>query len=110
MAVDDLPQVTGVVHRRVYATDGQGGKPFTAPSIGVISCQVQVASAKDMQIAGQWQAVVSHAVYLMPETEIIPVIGDYLVVEGRTFYVRVNNRAGAGYPYRKILVEEYQFG
>lgn len=110
MGLEDLPQVVGTVHRRVRTTDGQGGRPFTAPSIGAITCQVQVASAKDMQMAGQQQAIVSHAIYMNPEAEIELKIGDYVEIGGRLFYVRVNNRAGAGYPYRKVLVEEYQHG
>lgn len=110
MALEDLPQVVGVVHRRVRTIDGQGGRSFTAPAFGVVTCQIQVATARDLQLAGQLQAIVSHAVYMNPESEIELKIGDYLVWEDRTFFVRVNNRAGAGYPYRKVLVEEYQFG
>lgn len=110
MALDDLPQVVGVVHRRVYASDGQGGKPFTAPAFGTIMCQVQAARAKHLQMAGQHQAIVSHAIYIMPESEILPKIGDYIEVGDRRYYVRVNDKSGEGYPYRMVLTEKYEHG
>ena len=108
MAVEDLLDSMAEVQRKQHESDGQGGHTIDYEIVATAACRVGSMSARDLAIAGQKQAVVTHPIYFAPAADVQ--VGDRLVIEGRTFEVRVPNQAGPSHPYTKVLAEEYQLG
>jgi head-tail adaptor len=108
MTVAGLLDSTLTIKRKARTSDGQGGHPITFAEIGSAFGRVSTLSARDLQLAGQKQGIVTHAIYAEPGADIV--IGDRIETGGRTFEVRTPNQAGPTYPYQKVLCEEYQKG
>lgn len=109
MTVQFLLDSDGLIQRYPREQDGQGGwkKATTPTDVGLFLCRISSASGRDVEIAGQHQAVVTHAIYF--DAGIDARIGDRITISGRIFDVRVGNAAG-NHPYVKVLAQEYQRG
>lgn len=88
--------------------DNQGGRTKAFASIATdIPCRTSSPSGKDVAIAGQKKAIITHVLYFAP-TFTPPKVGDRFIIGSTNFDVRVPNAAGPSHPYVKTLVEEYQ--
>lgn len=94
--------------RPTRISDNQGGW-FDAPSIiGRFPCRVMAASTSEIENARRAEAIITHAIYLMPETDVQ--IGDSIIVDGVTYRVTVEDIAPSVRIYRKILAKQMQTG
>lgn len=96
------------IQRSVGVDDGQGGTVETFVSQKVTNGRVWPATFKDMQLAGQNQARVTHAVVFQPGTDVR--IDDRLIFDSRQFDVKVREVTPSIPIYHKVLAEEIQIG
>lgn len=107
---EDLLDQLATHQRKTRTSDGQSGRTETFKPIATdVPCRTSSPSSKDLAIAGQKKAIVTHVLYFAP-TFTPPKVGDRFVIGAINFDVRVPNSAGASHPYVKVMVEEYQGG
>jgi hypothetical protein len=97
---------TTTLRRNVPTSDGHGGYKEALTTVETLQGRLWPATERDMQLAGQNEARVTHAWVAPPYTDVR--VDDVLVINGRTFQVRVPHLEPSVNIYRKCLVEEVQ--
>jgi len=92
--------------RNTRTADDQGGWIEALSTVGIVSGRIVPATAREMEVAAQRQASVTHAIYLPAATNVR--INDHFTYDGRTFIVRVRNITPSVEVYKKALCEEVQ--
>lgn len=92
--------------RRGRTSDGRGGFVETFSDVATVSSHIAPLSAKDMTIAHQQQAMVSHAVYLQPGNDIR--MNDQFVFNQFVCRVIVPNVEPWNPVYQKVFVKELE--
>ncbi len=94
------------ITRSTRTDNGRGGWTKTQVSQGKVNGRVWPVNQKDLVVAAQDQARVTHSVIFRPGVDVR--IADELLFEGRKFVVRVRNITPSIPIYHKVLAEEIQ--
>lgn len=87
-------------------SDGEGGFIETETNVKTTKGRMVPASQKDLMLAGQYRAEVTHSCYLSPGEDVK--VEDVLEFEGRDFVVRVPNITPSVPIYQKVMCLEVQ--
>ena len=96
------------IQRSSSVDNGHGGFDEVFASVAIVSGRINPATAKDLASVGKEESRVTHAIYLAPKQDVR--IGDKVLFDGRTFFVRVKNIEPSIPIYRKVMAEEIQEG
>jgi len=116
MTVSTMMNTTGTFSRTtktpITSGAGAGGHTEADQSYAVdVRCRLSTPSGRDIEIAGRKEAVVTHALYWVPDPDVDPKTDDgFVLADGRTFKVRVPAMIPSRAVYQKALLEEYQSG
>lgn len=101
--------IHSIIIKRVGAnrvSDGEGGWIETEATVDTVDGRIVPATQKDLMLAGQYRAEVTHSCYFLPDENVK--VGDTLVFDGREFVVRVPNITPSIPIYQKVMCLEVQ--
>jgi len=98
-----------VLERKERMSNGKGGFVEDYLPVGSMVGRVNPASNRELEIAHQKQAEVTHYIYLAADSDIK--VNDRILFEGRSFRVTIPNADTPSIPiYQKVYVVELQRG
>lgn len=93
------------VWRRTFTSDGAGGRSAVSTQVATVAARVSQPSAAERTVAAQSGAVMTHAIYVLPDVSVAR--GDELRGDGQVFEVHAVFEPSSDV-YRRCDVQEIQ--